>query len=157
MATLDRTTYETRQRRRLDDLASDDFNDWGLRGRVSYRLSDAVSPFVELGVDTRRYDFGVDYNGYDRNSDGWQAVAGATLAFTRQSDRRSELRLRRSAPIRPAPARISRGPLIDASLIWSATPLTTVTRKRRRGSATPPPPAPPATARTLLRSTSPTS
>ena len=126
--TLDRTIIRDAPAG-LDDLASDDFNDWGLRGRVSYRLSEAISPFVELGVDARRYDSSIDFNGYDRNSDGWQAVAGATLAFTPPADRRSELRLRRARLSVTRACENFGGPLIDASLIWSATPLTTVTAK----------------------------
>ena len=111
-----------------DDLASDDFNDWGLRGRVSYRLSEAISPFVELGVDARRYDSAIDYNGYDRNSDGWQAVAGATLAFTRQLTGEASFGYGARAYVDPRLQNFG-GPVIDASLIWSATPLTTVTAK----------------------------
>jgi len=124
-ATLDRTTYASAG---ADDLASDDFNDWGLRGRVSYRLSEAISPFVELGVDTRRYDSSIDYNGYDRNSDGWQAVAGATLAFTRQLTGEASVGYGARAYVDPRLQNFG-GPVIDASLIWSATPLTTVTAK----------------------------
>jgi len=124
-ATLDRTIYADAG---TDDLASDDFSDWGLRGRVSYRLSDAVSPFVELGVDTRRYDSAIDYNGYDRNSDGWQAVAGATLAFTRQLTGEASFGYGARAYVDPRLENFG-GPVIDASLIWSATPLTTVTAK----------------------------
>lgn len=124
-ATLDRTTYANAA---TIDLASDDFNDWGLRGRVSYRLSNAISPFVELGVDTRHYDSSVDYNGYDRNSDGWQAVAGATLAFTRQLTGEASFGYGARAYVDPRLQNFG-GPVIDASLIWSATPLTTATAK----------------------------
>ena len=124
-ATIDRTAYESTA---TTDLASDTFNDWGLRGRVSYRLTEAVSPFVELGVDARRYDSKIDYSGYDRNSDGWQAVAGATLAFTRQLTGEASFGYGARAYVDPRLQNFG-GPLIDASLIWSATPLTTVTAK----------------------------
>jgi hypothetical protein len=124
-ATLDRTTYANAG---TEDLASDDSNDWGLRGRVSYRLSEAVSPFVELGVDARRYDSDLDYTGYDRNSDGWQAVAGATLAFTRQLTGEASFGYGARTYTDPRLENFG-GPLVDASLVWSATPLTTVTAK----------------------------
>ena len=124
-ATLDRTIYASAG---TTDLASDDYNDWGLRGRVSYRLSEAVSPFVEVGIDTRRYDSAVDYNGYDRNSDGWQAIAGATLAFTRQLTGEASFGYGARAYVDPRLQNFG-GPVIDASLVWSATPLTTVTAK----------------------------
>ena len=124
-ATLDRTTYASAG---TDDLASDDFNDWGLRGRVSYRLSEAISPFVELDGDTRRYDSTVDYTGYDRNSNGWQALAGATLAFTRQLNGEASFGYGARAYVDPRLQNFS-APLVNASLVWSATPLTTVTAK----------------------------
>ena len=124
-ATLDRTAYESVG---TDDLASDDFNDWGLRGRVSYRLTEAISPFVETTADARRYDAAVDYSGYDRNSDGWTAVAGATLAFTRQLTGEASVGYGARAYVDPK-LRNFGGPLVDASLVWSATPLTTVTAK----------------------------
>jgi hypothetical protein len=124
-ATLDRTAYANAG---ADDLASDNFNDWGLRGRVSYRLSEAVSPFVEIGGDVRRYDSAIDYNGYDRNSDGWQAVVGATLAFTRQLTGEASFGYGARAYVDPRLQNFG-GSLIDASLVWSATPLTTVTAK----------------------------
>ncbi len=124
-ATFDRTVYQSVGG---DDLASDDFDDWGLRGRVSYRLTDAVSPFVEVGADTRRYDSQVDYSGYDRNSDGWTAVAGATLAFTRQLTGEASFGYGARAYDDPRLENFG-GPLLDASLAWSATPLTTVTAK----------------------------
>jgi hypothetical protein len=124
-ATLDRTTYANAG---TADLASDDFNDWGLRGRVSYRLSEAVSPFVELGVDARRYDSMFDYSGYERNSDGWSAVAGATLAFTRLLTGEASFGYGARAYDDPRLPNFG-APLVDASLIWSATPLTTVTAK----------------------------
>ena len=124
-ATLDRTIYESISGL---DLASDDYNDWGLRGRIAYRLSEAVSPFVELDADARRYDSPIDYTGYNRKSDGWGAIAGATLAFTRQLSGEASVGYGARAYEDPR-LRDFGGPLVDASLIWSATPLTTVTAK----------------------------
>ena len=84
--TLDRTAYQnaTLSDGSIEDLASDDYNDWGLRARAEYRMSPAVTPFVETGVDARRYDYAVDFNGYARSSDGALGRAGATLALTGQ-------------------------------------------------------------------------
>ena len=42
--------------RPMRDLASDNYNDWGLRARASYRISPIIAPFVETVIDTRRYD-----------------------------------------------------------------------------------------------------
>jgi hypothetical protein len=123
--TLDHTDYESITG---VDLASDDFSDWGLRGRVSYRLTEAVSPFVELDADARRYDAAIDYTGYDRNSDGWQGLAGATLAFTRQLTGEASFGYGARTYADPRLPNFS-APVFDASLIWSPTALTTVTGK----------------------------
>ena len=64
----------------LEDLASDDFTDWGLRARAAYQISPVIAPFVETVIDTRRYDSPVDFTGFARNSNGALARAGATLA-----------------------------------------------------------------------------
>jgi hypothetical protein len=123
--TLDHTNYQSITG---VDLASDDFNDWGLRGRVSYRLTEAVSPFVELDADARRYDAAIDYTGFDRNSDGWQGLAGATLAFTRQLTGEVSFGYGARTYADPRLPNFG-GPLVDASLIWSPTALTTLTAK----------------------------
>jgi hypothetical protein len=123
--TWDRTVYQSITG---VDLASDDFNDWGLRGRVSYRLTEAISPFVELDADARRYDASLDYTGYNRNSTGWQGLAGATLAFTRQLTGEASFGYGARSYADPRLPNFG-GPLVDASLIWSVTPLTTLTAK----------------------------
>jgi len=128
--TLDRTQYQdaTLPGGVVEHLSTDDFDDWGLRTRVSYRISPYISPFVEVVGDTRRYDDGVDFSGYARNSVGILARAGATLAFTQLLTGEASLGYGERAYQDPRLPDM-RSPLIDASLIWSATPLTTVTAK----------------------------
>jgi hypothetical protein len=128
--TLDRTSYQnaTLSDGSIEDLASDDYNDWGLKARAAYRISPVISPFVEGVIDTRRYDDTVDFNGYARSSNGALGRAGVTLALTGQLTGDASLgygeRQYQDARLPELAA-----PLIDASLIWSATPLTTVTLK----------------------------
>ena len=109
-------------------LAADDYNDYGLKFRAAYRIAEALSPFVEFGADTRRYDSGADALGYLRDSNGVTAKAGVTLAFSQQLTGEASLgygeRTYQDARLPQAEA-----PLVDASLIWSATPLTTLTLK----------------------------
>jgi hypothetical protein len=128
--TLDRTMYQnaTLAGGVVEDLASDDFDDWGLRARASYRISPVISPFVEVDVDARRYDAAVDFSGYARSSDGVQALGGATLAFSQQLTGEASLGYGARA-YRDARLPDMQSPLIDASLIWSATPLTALTAK----------------------------
>jgi hypothetical protein len=128
--TLDRTSYQnaTLATGGVEDLASDDFTAWGLRARAAYELSPVISPFVETVIDTRRYDAPIDFTGFERNSSGALARAGATLALTGQLTGEASLGYG-ERQYQDARLPNLRAPLIDASLIWSATPLTTVTVK----------------------------
>jgi hypothetical protein len=127
---LDRTSYQNAQLAdgSIDDLASDDFDDWGLRGRVFYQISPIVTPFVEGAVDKRIYDSFLDSNGYARDSVGELARAGVTLALTRQltGEISGGYGARQYQDPRLPPLQ---APLVDASLIWTVTPLTTATLK----------------------------
>ncbi len=133
--TLDRTTYQdTTVGGVLESLSSNDFNDWGLQARASYQISPFVSPFLEVAADARRFDAAVDFGGYERNSDGVLARGGASLAFTQQLTGEASLGYGARAYQDPRLPDM-RAPLIDASLIWSATPLTTVTAKAQTSLA----------------------
>ena len=115
-------------------LSTDDYNDFGLKARASYEISPAISPFVEFGVDGRRYDDGVDFAGFARNSNGLSGIAGATLAFTQQLTGEASLGYGERAYQDPRLPDMH-SPLINASLIWTATPLTTVTGKAQTSLA----------------------
>ena len=79
-------------------------------------------------MDTRRYDLGEDQYGYERNSDGVALRAGADAQLTHvltgsfdvgYGERNYENRRLHDLA----------SPLFDASLVWTVTPLTTVTLK----------------------------
>jgi hypothetical protein len=78
--------------------------------------------------DTRRYDSAVDYSGYARTSSGALGRVGATLALTGQLTGEASVGYG-ERQYQDARLPDLRAPLIDASLIWSPTPLTTVTLK----------------------------
>jgi len=120
--TLDRTQYAGGQ------LDTDDYNDYGLKLRASYRLSEAVSPFAEVGGDVRVYDQSVDSSGYDRASDGVGGKAGLKLALSEMVTGEAAVGYGARAYRDPRLPDVAT-PLFDASLIWSVTPLTTVTLK----------------------------
>jgi len=128
--TLDRVAYQnaTLSDGTIDDLASDDYNDWGLRARAAYQISPIITPFVETVIDTRRYDSAIDASGYARSSNGALGRAGATLALTGQLTGDASLGYG-ERQYQDARLPDLRAPLVDASLVWSATPLTTVTLK----------------------------
>ncbi len=120
--TVDRVQYEG------GSLDTDDYNDYGLKLRASYRLSEAVSPFAEVDGDVRDYDSLYDASGYDRASDGVGGKAGLRLSLSEMVTGEASLgygvRDYRDPRLPDVGA-----PLWDASLIWSVTPLTTVTLK----------------------------
>jgi len=83
-----------------------------------------LKPFVEAEGDTRVYDLRLDRNGFARDSDGGYAKIGSSFELTRLltgevaigwAERTyTDLRLNRL-----------QGLLTTASLVWTATPLTT--------------------------------
>lgn len=126
--TLDRSQYGdatfsdgTRQR-----LSQNNFTTLGVRPRVSYEVSPALRPFAEVVADKRLYDNTLDVNGFRRSSTGVTARAGATFELTPliRGEASAGFVARDYEDPRLAPLR---GPLVDAALIWTATPLTTVT------------------------------
>jgi hypothetical protein len=125
---VDRTTYQnaTLADGSIDNLASDDFTDWALRGRIAYQISPIIAPFVESIIDTRRYDDMVDANGYARTSDGVLGRAGVTLALTDQLTGEVSAGYG-ERHYQDARLPMLAAPLFDASLVWSATALTKVT------------------------------
>ena len=127
---LDRTVYEntTYGDGVTDDLSSDDFNDWGLRARAAYAVSPEFKPFLDVKVDARRYDLGEDQDGYQRDSDGAEARVGADIELTHLLSGSLDVGYGERHYEDPRLPNLA-SPLIDASLIWTATPLTTVTLK----------------------------
>lgn len=127
---LDRTVYQdqTLSNGQVQNLAADNFDDWALRARASYAISPIIAPFVETVIDTRRYDSTIDTTGYARNSNGILGRGGVTLALSGQLTGEASLGYGVREYKDPRLPNVS-APLIDASLIWSATPLTTVTFK----------------------------
>ena len=128
--TLDRTDYQDGA---LSDgstlpLSNQSYTTYGASARLGYEATPGVKPFVEASVDKRVRDKSVDDSGYRRDSTGLTGRVGTSFEITRTltgevsagySQRRYE----------DARLKDLRGPLIDAALIWTASPLTTVTLK----------------------------
>ena len=125
-ATVDRTVY---QNSLLTDgtLSSNDdrnYNQFGGVGRASYDLTPGVKPFVEFEADTREHDELVDRSGYLRNSDGGYIKGGSSFEFSRLLT--GEAAIGWAARTYQDPRLLPlQGLLTSASLIWTATPLTT--------------------------------
>jgi hypothetical protein len=118
--TVDRVQYEG------GELDTDDYTDYGLKLRAGYRLSEAVQPFAEIDGDVRDYDSRIDAAGYDRASDGVAGKAGVTLNISEMLKGEASLGYGVREYRDPRLPNVG-APLVDASLIWSVTPLTTIT------------------------------
>ncbi len=107
-------------------LSQDTYNTYGLTGRASYELTPGVIPFVEMRGDERRYDSFLDVDGFARNSDGVAGRAGSKFELTHLlTGEISAGYASRTYDDRRLP--LLQAPTLDASLIYTATPLTTVT------------------------------
>jgi len=106
-------------------LSSEDYNDYGLQGRVGYEVTPGIIPFVQIGGDLRRHDQYLDFNGFARDSDGAAAKIGTRFELTRLLT--GELALGYAERIYADP-RLPRlaAPTIDGSLAYPITPLTTI-------------------------------
>jgi hypothetical protein len=128
--TVDRTVYEDAKlpNGTVLDQSDRDATQYGLRLRAGYELTPGVIPFVETLADTRVHDRAVDNAGFRRDSDGLGVRAGTTFEITRTLTGEASGGVQRRTYDDPR-LKDLRGPLVEAALIWSATPLTTVRLK----------------------------
>jgi hypothetical protein len=125
-ATVDRISY---QQSRLTDgstFSNDDrnFNQYGGIGRLSYEVLPWLKPFAEMEGDSRVHDQRVDRGGYQRDSNGGYAKAGTSFELTRLITGEVSIGYAARNYVDPRLNRLE-GFLTTASLVWSATPLTT--------------------------------
>ncbi len=124
--TFDRSVWQASSLTDGTTSSNDDrnFDQYGGALRGSYELKPGIRPFVEAGADTRVHDLTIDRNGEDRDSNGRYAKAGTTFELTRKLTGELALGyLTRQYKDLPNLG----GPTFDASLVFTATPLTTFT------------------------------
>lgn len=100
-------------------------NQYGLRLRAGYEISPELTPFVDALIDTRVYDQTLDTAGFRRDSDGIAVTGGAAFALTRFLTGEISAGLQHRSYVDPRLPAIT-APLLNAAVIWSASPLTTV-------------------------------
>jgi hypothetical protein len=124
--TADRTVYTDSKLTDGTDASNDDrnFNQYGGVGRVSYDLLPGVKPFGEVEGDSRIHDVILDRGGFRRDSSGGYAKAGSSFEFTRLLTGEIAVGYGFRDYVDPRLNRLQ-GLLTTASLVWSATPLTT--------------------------------
>lgn len=107
-------------------LSQDNYNTYGLIGRASYELTPGVIPFAELRGDARRYDSYFDGDGFARNSNGIAGKLGTKFELTHLLTGEISAGYADRAYADPRLANL-KAPTIDASLVYNATALTTLT------------------------------
>lgn len=124
----DRTTYQQSKLTDGSTFTNDDrnFNQFGGLARVSYDLMPGLKPFGEVQADTRLHDVKSDRSGFQRDSNGGYVKAGTTFEFSRLLT--GEAAVGYSLRTYQDPRLTDmKGLLTSASLIWTASGLTTVT------------------------------
>jgi hypothetical protein len=126
-ATADRSVYQDSVLTDGTTSSNDDrnFDQFGGTLRGSYELLPGVKPFVEAALDTRIHDIAIDRTGADRDSHGRTLRAGTTFRLTGKLTGEVSLGETTRTYEDPSLPRLS-GPIFDASLIYAATPLTTM-------------------------------
>ena len=127
-ALADRTTYQYSQLTDGTSTTNDDrnFNQIGGLSRVSYDWMPGVKPFGEVAADTRLHDTAFDRSGYQRDSKGGYVKAGSTFEFSRLLTGEAAVGYSMRTYQDPRLTDL-KGLLTSASLIWTASGLTTVT------------------------------
>lgn len=107
-------------------LSLDDNNIYSVAGRLSYEVTPTLIPYLQVTGAHTQYDSSVDAYGFDRTSNGIQAKVGTTyqatplisgdIAVGYENGIYADYRLPEVST-----------PTVDATLIYTPTPLTTVT------------------------------
>jgi hypothetical protein len=126
-STVDRSVWQDSSLTDGTTSPNDDrnFNQYAEFLRGSYELLPGVKPFVEASVDTRIHDVPIDRTGADRDSVGRTIRAGTTFQLTGKLTGEVSLGDTQRDYKDPSLPNVS-GLVYDASLIYAATPLTTM-------------------------------
>lgn len=125
---VDRSDYEDANLSSGAKLSQKDRNQtqYGLRLRASYELTPGIRPFVQGEVDTRKFDEKVDSSGYERSSLGLTGRVGSTIEISRQLTGEVSVGYQ-DRSYEDDRLKNLRGFIGDIAVLWSPTPLTTVT------------------------------
>jgi len=102
-----------------------DYTQYSAILRGSYELTPGIKPFAELYADTRVYDLPVDRSGEMRDSDALVPRVGTTFELSRKLTGEVSVGYEDRWFKGPGLPDV-RGLMVDGSLIWIATGLTTV-------------------------------
>lgn len=125
---VDRSDYEDAKLTSGATLSQKDRNQtqYGLRLRAAYELTPGIKPFVQGEIDTRQFDQSFDSSGFQRSSNGLTGRVGSTIELSRQVTGEVSVGYQDRAYDDDRLKNL-RGLVGDAAILWSPTPLTTVT------------------------------
>jgi len=126
--TVERNKYESAEllSGATEDLSDRNFTAYGMALRGSYEMTPGFKPFLEAEVDRRVFDHKIDFTGVERGSRGWIVRAGAEFGRVGVLTGEASAGFAQRQYDDPSLDDIS-GLIVDASLVWRATALTTVT------------------------------
>lgn len=126
-ASVDRTTYEDSQLTDGSTASNRDrnFNQYAGQLRLAYDLLPGVKPFGEAQYDVRERDLPVDNFGVQRNSRGTILRAGTSFEISRKLTGEMSLGYAMRHYADPGLPEL-RGLVVDGTLVWAASGLTTV-------------------------------
>lgn len=126
-ADAERTVYQNSTLTDGTSASNEDrnYNQIGGILRGGYELSPGVTPFVEVGADTRRHDLNTDFSGYQRNSKGLTGKVGTTFELSRLLVGEVAVGYTRRNYDDPRLNNLS-GLIGNASLVWTMDALTSV-------------------------------
>jgi hypothetical protein len=112
--------------------AGRNYDQYGAQLRAGYELSPGLRPFAQVDVDTRVYDLPIDAGGEVRDSDGVAGRVGAVFDMPRILAGEVSIGYLTRTYKDPSLPNLE-GLLFDASLICTATDLTTVISRSAAG------------------------
>lgn len=102
-----------------------DYTEQQIVSRLSYGFRPGVAAFVEGSRNRRDYDSPVDDDGIRRDSTGYTILSGLTLDLGSKLTGEFSGGFARQTPKDSALEDVE-GPIVNAALVWRATPLTTL-------------------------------
>ena len=127
-ASLDRTEYQDSELVDGSRVSNQDRNytQYRIQTRASYEFSPGLKPFVEMDVDKRKHDEACTCDTIDRSSQAYTPKAGVTFELLKRLNGEVSVGYTTRDYVSPDLETL-RGWVLDSSLIWIATGLTTVT------------------------------
>ena len=125
---VDRTEYQDSELVDGTSVSNQDRNyyQYRVQSRASYEFTPGFKPFVELDVDKRKHDSACTCDAIDRSSSAFTPKAGVTFELARRLTGEVSVGYTTRDYVSPDLDTL-RGWVVDSSLVWTATGLTTVT------------------------------